>query len=93
MALFEDINRKTIPLKHMENAINLITYYLKERIRMSGLAEPNLDLEKAQELLKWINKKKLGLISLPDVYRAGPRVFRNKKQAIIQMRLLIGIVR
>jgi putative DNA primase/helicase len=81
MAMFDDIHRKTIPRKYMENAITLIEYYLNERMRVSGIAAPNLEIENAKTLLTWINERGLKVVTLPDVYQFGPSRFRHKAQA------------
>ena len=59
MAMVDDIHRETIPRKYMENAIALIEYYLNERIRVSGMAAPNLEIENAKTLLSWIQERGL----------------------------------
>jgi len=81
MAMFDDIDRKTIPKQYMENAIALIEYYLNERMRVSGMAAPNLEIENAKTLLSWIQERGLQVVTLPDVYQFGPNRFRHKSQA------------
>jgi len=81
MALFNDINRKSIPKKYIDNAVVLMEYYLNERLRLTKMAEPNFELENAKILLKWIHNKGLKVVTLPDIYQNGPNRFRNKKQA------------
>jgi hypothetical protein len=81
MALFDDIHRETVPVQYMENAITLVQYYLNERLRISAMASPDLEIENAKILLAWIQKKDLRFVTLPDIYQSGPNRFRNKKQA------------
>ena len=81
MALFDDIHRETVPVQYMENAITLVQYYLNERLRISAMASPDLEIENAKILLAWIQKKDLRFVTLPDIYQSGPSRFRNKKQA------------
>jgi hypothetical protein len=81
MALFDDIRRETIPGSYMKNAITLVQYYLNERLRISSLASPDLEIENAKDLLAWIQKKGLRIVTLPDIYQSGPYRFRSKKQA------------
>jgi len=88
IALFEDITRETVPLKYMENAIYLMRYYLKERLRISAMAEPDMEIEKAKKLLKWIQKKGLKVVTLPDVYGSGPRACRSSKKARASVKIL-----
>ncbi len=81
MALFEDVHRKTIPVEYIGRASELIEYYLNERLRIVKISEPDQDLENAKVLLKWIQKKGLKVLTLPDVYQRGPSRFRTKNQA------------
>ena len=88
MALFDDINRLTIARPYIENAIKLMEYYLNERLRLTKMAEPSLELEQAKTLLKWIQDKGLKLVTLPDIYQLGPNRIRNKNQAQTSVRIL-----
>jgi len=90
MALFDDINRKSIPKRYINNAVELMEYYLNERLRLTKMAEPNHGIEQAKTLLKWIQKKGLKVITLPDVYQLGPSRFRNKQQAQDSIGILIN---
>ena len=88
MAMFDDITRESVPKEYIDNAIILMEYYLNERMRLTRMAEPNLSLEHAKKLLRWIQEKKLKTVTLPDVYQFGPNRFRNKKQAQDVIRVL-----
>lgn len=88
MALFDDITRKTISKPYIDNAITLMEYYLNERLRLTKMAEPNLELEQAKTLLKWIKEKGLKGVTLPDVYQLGPSRIRNKNQAQTSVKIL-----
>jgi phage/plasmid primase-like uncharacterized protein len=81
MAMFDDIHRKTISRKYMKSAIALIEYYLNERMRVTSIAAPNLEIENAKTLLTWIQERGLKVVTLPDVYQFGPSRFRHKAQA------------
>ena len=63
-------------------------YYLNERLRLTKMAEPNVEIEQAKNLLSWIQDKKLKTVSLPDVYQLGPSRFRNKNQAQNSIKIL-----
>ena len=81
MALFEDVNRESIPVEYIGRAMQLIEYYLNERLRIVKISEPDLNLENAKKLLEWIQQKRLKILTLPDVYQRGPSRFRTKMQA------------
>ena len=90
MAMFDDINRKSISKEYIDNAVVLMEYYLNERLRLTKIAEPNIELEQAKILLKWIQEKGLKVVTLPDVYQNGPSRFRNKKQAESTIIILVN---
>jgi len=90
MALLDDIDRKTIPMEYVGKAINLIMYYLNERLRLAKMSEPNQALEQAKTLLGWIQEKGLKIVTLPDVYQNGPSRFRTKKQAQDSIDVLVN---
>jgi hypothetical protein len=72
----------------MENAVALIEYYLNERMRVTSIAAPNLEIENAKTLLAWIQERGLKVVTLPDVYQFGPSRFRHKAQAEAVIRTL-----
>jgi len=88
MAMFDDINRTTIPKCYIDNAIVLMEYYLKERLRLTKMADPNIAIENAKKLLNWIQEKGLKTVTLPDVYQFGPSRFRSKRQAQDSIKIL-----
>lgn len=88
MALFENIDRKTIPRIYIENSIKLMEYYLDERLRLLNSNQTNTNLMEAQFLLDWLNKKGYDHICLPDIYRLGPNSIRNAKKARSLMKIL-----
>ncbi|MCP3929209.1 MAG: DUF3987 domain-containing protein [Bacteroidetes bacterium] len=80
-ALFDDVNRNSVSIEYIQQAGILMEYYLNERTRLMGMAEVNKELDNAQQLINWIKERKVGIITLPDVYQYGPNRFRNKQQA------------
>ena len=90
IAMFDDTNRKSISKEYINDAVVLMEYYLNERLRLTKMAEPNLELEQAKILLRWIQEKGLKVITLPDIYQNGPSRFRNKKQAESTIGILVN---
>jgi hypothetical protein len=88
LALFEDLSRKDIPENYINQAIALMEYYLNERLRISKIATPQQEMINAENLLLWMQKRRLKTVTLPDVYQYGPNVFRDKKQALESLKIL-----
>jgi len=88
MCLFETPSISEVTEAYIQRATTLMEYYLNERLRITTLAEPNIQLENARKLLQWIQDRKFKKLVLPDVYQSGPAVFRNKKQALESLKVL-----
>lgn len=88
MCLFENPSISEVTENHIQRATTLMEYYLNERLRITTLAEPNIQLENARKLLEWMQIRKFKRLVLPDVYQSGPAIFRNKKQALESLKVL-----
>ncbi len=72
----------------VQNAVEIMKWYLTERKRISEAAPPQKILDDAQKLLNWIRKRKLAIVTLPDIYQHGPSNIRNKRAAEKTMSVL-----
>jgi len=86
LTLFENINANEVSPATLESAIQIVTYYLAERIRIHLASQIDADLLLAQKLLRWlheewIKKEPSGLVSLPNIYQRGPNSIRDQDTA------------
>jgi hypothetical protein len=82
LALAADIEAAAISADYLASGIALAQHYAAEALRLfeGGLVSP--DLAMAQKLLAWLTGVwGEAMISLPDVYRNGPRAIRDKATA------------
>jgi DNA-binding LacI/PurR family transcriptional regulator len=90
ITLFDDPKARVIDLDHVKAATELVEHYLNERIRIRGMAQPDQELLRAQELLKWLRDKGLKRVCLPDVYQYGPSKLRTAQQAKDTVNVLVN---
>ncbi|MGK2906298.1 MAG: YfjI family protein [Desulfuromonadales bacterium] len=88
LTLYEDISAKIIPMAKMEQGVELGRYYLKEALRVIGAGAVNPDLELAEELLAWLQKRGQQH-SLVEVYQKGPMRIRDAETARRIVALLV----
>ena len=87
LTLFDDIEAAEISVERLEAGIELAQHYLSEALRLEGDAGISDDLRLAMELLDWLQRwprQPNGgwLVSLPDIYRLGPRAIRDQTTAL-----------
>jgi hypothetical protein len=54
LTLFRDLNAACVALEDVANAVELMSYYLDEALRLSQSAALSGDLERAEKLRRWI---------------------------------------
>ncbi|MBW1741316.1 MAG: DUF3987 domain-containing protein [Deltaproteobacteria bacterium] len=82
LTLIEDIDAVEVTEGNMRHGCALASYYAEEHLRLflAGLIESELVL--ANDLLEWLkNKWTEEIISLPHIYRYGPKPVRDAKRA------------
>lgn len=84
---FENLEALEISGKTMERAIAIAQWYLNEALRINGMALVDYDLELAQKVFEFLQRKNLKRFSARDVMRKGPNPVRNIK--ILERILLI----
>lgn len=75
----QSVGTLEISLAAMENAIRLMTWYMREALRIQGQAIIDTDLRIAAKVLNWAKRRKT--FSLRDLIRQGPADARLKKVA------------
>jgi|HubBroStandDraft_6_1064221.scaffolds.fasta_scaffold364241_2 hypothetical protein len=68
----------------MAGGIVLVQHYLSEALRIRAISAALPDLELAERLLRWLHEdwsEPERLVSLPDIYQAGPYSIRDKETA------------
>jgi hypothetical protein len=94
LTLVENPTACEISLDSIENAIDIMDYYIEESLRLLGASSIDPELEQAQQLLDWIQKLKdtagapASEVYLSQVYQYGPGSIRDAKTA----KRLIAIV-
>jgi hypothetical protein len=72
LVLVDDIAAKEIGPSQLEAGFELVRYYAAEALRLHAAGMDDPDLLLAQRLLGWLQTWQ-GPVSLPDIYRNGPR--------------------
>ncbi len=90
LTLIEDFEAKEINLEHIERAIQLVNYYLNERMRIQGFISINENLIRAASLLNWLWEQGRMQIGLCIIYQFGPSSLgiRNAEMARKTMMVL-----
>ena len=94
LTLFENIEASSISLDYIDRGIVLMRYYLDEAIRISDSSAEDPELNLAQALLNWMQRKTKELgnhktFTLTEIYqRGGPREVRTAKAARKIMNIL-----
>lgn len=88
LALFEDVNVRTLEGRHMFQGKLLAEHYAGEARRMSEAAHVSAPLKKAQALLDWLqNSWSESIVSIPDMCQ-GTRIAKDKKVAVSLCKIL-----
>ncbi len=89
LSLIENINCSEVSPQMMQNGIQLVNFYANEALRLWGNSCIGNDIRMAEVLLEWLNSKwHHDLVSLPDIYQAGPNSIRVKNDASIAAKVL-----
>lgn len=90
MTLVDNPNASEIDLPCLERGIQLIKYYLEERLRIHGFVSINPNLSCAASLLKWLWRENYTQIGLSTIYQYGPLSLgiRNAERARSVMAIL-----
>jgi len=91
LTLVENLEATVISQENVRSGITLANFYLTEALRLFHSAKTNLDLINAEKVLAWLRTRSgvdKSLICLPDVYRLGPNVVRDKETAVKIMTIL-----
>jgi hypothetical protein len=89
LAVFENPDCKCIDLNYIESAIELVSFYLYEALRLFAVGVTDENLVQAQKLLDWLNATDKEIVSLVEIYRYGPTFVRTAKKARYLMNILI----
>jgi hypothetical protein len=89
LTLADNIKSSVIDYNHMAAAINLVTYYINEAIRLFGTGANDPQIAVADALLKWLQKRSESIITLVEIYQYGPNSIRNAKTARKLMQILV----
>lgn len=79
--LVRDIEAGEVATAEMEAGISLAQHYAAEALRLFGASRVSADLHRAQQLLAWLHGRDKQVVSLPDIYQAGPNAIRDKGTA------------
>ncbi len=97
-SLSRNLEASQIYMDDLQSAIVLIRFYLKEALRLQGIAEQEPELQLAEKFWQWLSRKRSSgqrVISLVECYQLGPNAVRSKQKASELLALLSehGLVR
>lgn len=72
----------------MRRAVAVAQWYLNEALRINGIASVDQELELAQRVLEFLQKKKLKQFNVREIMRNGPNAVRTKKEAETMVQIL-----
>lgn len=78
----------TVPCFYMENAIEIMRFYLSEALRIQGTCQIDHNLLEAKKLLDWIREKKLKRFPTHLIYQNGPNSIRESARAKTLLNIL-----
>ena len=81
LALIEDLEAIEVSTEAADQGIDLAQYYAGEALRLFEAGATKPDLLIAQRVLEWLQDWPEPAVSLPDIYRGGPRKVRDKTAA------------
>jgi hypothetical protein len=81
LSYIEDPDASEISADVMGRAIELADWYVGETCRLRRTGIPSADLQRAEELLQWLQAQPEGLIPFRDILRMGPPTTRLKAPA------------
>lgn len=87
-AIFENPSTSKVEIGHIGRAIEIIEYYLLERLRLDSYACIDPTLLTAQKVLDWAEVKGKQGVLLRDLYQYGPSDVRSKETASAILKVL-----
>ena len=81
LQLFADVAPRELEAQWLAKGIELVQHYALEWMRIRAQSV-SVELELAEQLLRWLHRRGLPLISLPDIYQKGPKNLRSKNDAL-----------
>lgn len=88
LEVFEDLRAQMISADSMQRAIVISLWYLDESLRISGVTTTDKDLDLAQKVLDFLQRRQEKQFPLSMIYKDGPGAVRNKKSAERILRIL-----
>ncbi len=88
LALFHRPDCQEIHADEMNSGITLCRYYLSEALRLYQSGEQDEELERAEDLRRWLMQRDSDEISLVETYKKGPSRIRNADAARAAMKIL-----
>lgn len=89
LTLYENETFEEVPVEAMERAVQIMEFYLEERLRLTGNPSISLALQNAEKLLKWLQTFwKEPHISIPVICRRGPKTARVTDNAVLYVQIL-----
>lgn len=90
LTLLCDSEAEEVQEQEMVHAVNLVNYYLSEAVRLTGMANENEELVKAERLLEWFVKRGERFVPITMIYQYGPNCVRDKQIAKRLLSILEG---
>ena len=85
---FQDLQALEISVETMKKAVTIAQWYLNEALRINGIAFVDQELELAQGVLEFLQKRKLKQFNAREIMRNGPNAVRTKKMAERMIQIL-----
>ena len=76
---FEDLHALEISAETMRKGVAIAQWYLNEALRINGISSADQELELAQRVLEFLQKRKLKQFNVREIMRNGPNAVRTKK--------------
>lgn len=89
LEVFQDLHATNISTDTMHRGIAIARWYLNEASRINGIASVDHDLELAQRVLEFLQKREDKQFNLREVMRNGPNPVRTKKNAERVIQILL----
>lgn len=89
LAIVADPRATTVARGQMNNALDLMDWYVVEALRLREAARVSPKLAQAQQLLDWLRLRGGGEIAFREILRLGPNALRTKDSADNAVRTLV----
>lgn len=88
LEIFQDLHALDISEETMRKAVAIAQWYLNEALRINGIAFVDQELELAQGVLEFLQKRNLKQFNAREIMRNGPNAVRTKKMAERMIQIL-----